>query len=303
VKDRLQAVAIRLLFWLVRCIPVRIAGALGAGVGRAIYHLIAKHRLITLRNLARIYPEKGRAWRRHTARESFAELGRSLFEFTHVFLRSRQFLMSRVKVEGEAAFQQAMAQGKGAIIVAAHHSNWELGGLMLSLLGYASSVIYRPMKQASLEGYLLACRQRFGTVMCSRWQGIRWLKKDLQAGRAIAIMIDQHMSQGEQVPFLGHLANSTMLPAAIARRYGVPVFGVALDRVRHSFCFRLRFWQVDLPPLDADKKLDQYRITEQIHDSFAPVIHARPESWLWLHRRWYILEQDAKIAEVVNGTP
>ncbi|MDQ6963888.1 MAG: lauroyl acyltransferase [Mariprofundales bacterium] len=302
-KGALQAAAIRLLFWLLRALPVRMAGAFGAAVGRVAYYVTYRYRRITLTNLARIYPEKGRAWRRYVARESFAELGRNMFELPHVFLRSRRFLLSRVKVEGEAAFQQAMGDGRGVILVAAHHSNWELGGLMLSMLGYGSSVIYRPMKQAPVEEYLLACRQRFGTKMRSRWQGVRWLKSDLQAGRAIAIMIDQHMSQGEQVPFLGHLANSTMLPAAMARRHDLPVFGVALDRVRHSFSFRLRFWAIELPAKVEDKRLDQYRITERIHDSFAPVIHARPELWLWLHRRWYILEQDVKIAEVVHGTP
>jgi len=303
VIETLQAGAVRLLFLLIRWLPVRIAGGIGAGVGRAAYHLIRKHRHITLGNLARIYPEKGRAWRQHTARESFAELGRSLFEFPHVFLRSRRFLMSRVKVEGEAAFHQAIAKGKGVIIIAAHHSNWELGALMFSMLGYDSSIIYRPMKQTPIENQLLHYRQRFGTIMRSRWEGIRWLKKDLQAGRAIGIMIDQHMSQGEQVPFLGHLANSTMLPAAIARRHGTPVFGAALHRVRHSFCFRLQFWPIDLPPSETDKKLDQYRITEHIHDSYAPIIHARPELWMWLHRRWYILEHDATLAEAVHGTP
>jgi len=311
-KDRLQAIGIRLLFWAIRLLPVQVAGGLGAGLGRLTFHLLRRHRHITLGNLARIYPGRGRCWRTRTARESFAELGRSLFEFPHVFLRSRRFLMSRVRVEGEAAFRSAMAQGNGAVLVAAHHSNWELGGLMLSVLGYPSSVIYRPMKQNALESYLLTCRQRFGSVMRSRWQGIRWLKQDLTNGHAIAIMIDQHMSQGVQVPFLGHLANSTTLPAAIARRHQLPIFGVALERVRHSFSFTLRFWPIPLPeqaPEQAPKQpanrklLDQYRITEAIHDSFAPVIHARPELWMWLHRRWFILEHDPKLAEAIHGTP
>ncbi len=302
-KEGFQAAGVRLLFWLIRLLPVRLAGALGAGIGRTAFILACRHRRIALGNLARIYPQRGRAWRQHTARESFAELGRSLFEFPHVFLRSRRFLMSRVQVEGEAAFQQAMAQGNGVVLVAAHHCNWELGALMFSMLGYSSSIIYRPMKQQPLERYLLACRQRFGAVMRSRWEGIRWLKHDLQAGHAIAIMIDQHMSQGEAIPFLGHLANSTTLPAAITRRHGTPLFGVAIERVQRSFCFRLRFWPITLPPEIEDRKLDQRRVTEVIHDSYAPVIHARPELWMWLHRRWFILEHDEALAEAVHGAP
>ncbi|MDX8408590.1 MAG: lysophospholipid acyltransferase family protein [Mariprofundales bacterium] len=301
--DRLQALAIRALFWLIRLLPVRIAGGLGAGIGRATFFVLRRHRHITLGNLARIYPKQGRRWRHRTARESFAELGRSVFEFPHVFLRSRRFLMSRVQVEGEAAFRQAIEAGNGVVLTAAHHCNWELGGLMLSVLGYPASVIYRPMKQQPIERFLCACRQRFGSIMRSRWQGMRGLREDLKAGRVIAIMIDQHMSQGTPIPFLGHLANSTTLPAAIARRHNIPLFGVAIERVRHSFCFRLRLWPIALPEAATDRKLDQYRITEAVHDSFAPVIHARPELWMWLHRRWFILEHDPKLAEAVHGVP
>ncbi|MDQ6950062.1 MAG: lauroyl acyltransferase [Mariprofundales bacterium] len=302
-KDRIQAIAIQTLFWTIRLLPVRIAGGLGAAIGRMAFHLMQRHRRITVGNLARIYPDRGRAWRSQTARESFAELGRSTFEFPHVFLRSRRFLMSRVKVEGEAPFRQAMDAGNGVVLVASHYCNWELGGLMVSLLGYPSSVIYRPLKQLPLESFLLSCRQRFGSLMRSRWNGVRWLKRDLSDGRAIAIMIDQHMSQGVPVPFLGHLANSTTLPAAIARRHQVPIFGVSIHRVRRSFCFQLRFWPIALPKQAPDRKLDQYQITEAIHDSFASEIHARPESWLWLHRRWFILEHNQILADAVHGAP
>jgi len=42
---------------------------------------------------------------------------------------------------------------------------------------------------------------------------------------------------------------------------------------------------------------------QTIGDAFAPTIHARPELWLWLHRRWYVLEQNDEVAKVVHGTP
>ncbi|RMH52795.1 MAG: lauroyl acyltransferase [Zetaproteobacteria bacterium] len=295
--------AVRVLFLGIRLLPVRVAGALGAGIGRAAYLLLRRHRRIALGNLARIYPGRGRRWRAWTARESFAELGRSMFELPHVFLRSRRFLLSRVRVEGEAVFRRAMERGDGVVLIAAHHCNWELGALMFSMLGYGSSIIYRPMEQEPLEYFLRACRQRFGAVMRPRTAGMRWLREDLRAGRSIAVMIDQHMSQGEQVPFLGHLANSTTLPAAVVRKYGVPLFGVAIEREGRGFSFRLRFWPIPLPEREQDRKLDLYRATEAIHDSYAPVIHRRPELWMWLHRRWYILEHDPALAEAVHAAP
>lgn len=294
---------IKVAFWLVRLLPVRMAGAMGAGVGRTAYYMFRRHRTIAMTNLTRIYPHETRQWRAKKSRASFAELGRTCFEFPHVFLRSKAFLLSRVDVQGEELLRDAMNQEKGVFIAAAHHSNWELGGLMLSVLGYNSHVIYRPLKNNILEAFLKKCRERFGARMESRLQGLRWLPKTLKNGGAIAVMIDQHMSQGTPVPFLGHLANTTTMPSAFVLRQQTPVIGVALERKGKGFHFTLRFWRIDMPELGSDKQANTVHVMQTICDSFAPVIHARPELWLWLHRRWLILEQDKEIAKVVFGTP
>ncbi|MDX8397383.1 MAG: lauroyl acyltransferase [Mariprofundaceae bacterium] len=294
---------VKTLFWLIRLLPVRIAGALGASLGRIMFYIVKRHRNIAINNLTRVYPQKSRHWRVTTARKSFAELGRTTFEFPHVFLRSKAFLLSHVKVEGESILRDAMAKQQGVIIAAAHHSNWELGALMFSLLGYDSHIIYRPMNNAYLETYLKQCRERFGTQMQSRNAGLRWLPKALKQGRAIGVMIDQHMSQGTAIPFLGHMASTTTMPAAFILRQKTPTIGVALERHGHNFNFTLRFWEINTPTPQGDKKADTFHTMQAICDSFAPVIHAHPELWLWLHRRWLLLEQNPEMMKVIHGAP
>jgi len=299
----LLASFVKLVFWLVRLLPVRVAGGIGAGFGRIAYYIVRRHRNIAVTNLTRVYPHKTRQWRHATARASFAELGRTCFEFPHVFLRSKAFLLSRVEVQGEELLRDAISEGKGFFVAAAHHSNWELGGLMLSMLGCHTRIIYRPLKNNMLETYLKQCRERFGAHIESRLQGLRWLPKALRKGDCIAVMIDQHMSQGVPIAFLGHLGNTTTMPAAFVLRQQTPVIGVALERKGKGFHFTLRFWRIDMPDLGEDKQANMVHVMQTIGDSFAPVIHARPELWLWLHRRWLILEQDEEISKVVFGTP
>ncbi|MDX8406057.1 MAG: lysophospholipid acyltransferase family protein [Mariprofundus sp.] len=277
---------VKLLFFLLRCIPVRLAGALGAGLGRAFYYLGKRHRTIALKNLLRVYPQQDQAWRTRIARESCAELGRTSMELPHVFMRSHAFLRSRIEVEGEAAFRDAMQQGKGVILTACHHSNWELGGLSVSMLGYHSSVIYRPLKHPAADTVLKQCRERFGASFQSRHQGLRWLPRALKQGHCIAVMIDQHLSNGTPVPFLGHAGNTTTLPAVFAGKYNTPVFGVMLHRIGHQFRFKLSFFPITMP-----EDSNQVHAMQTICESFAPAIHARPELWLWIHRRWLYLDE------------
>jgi len=298
-----SAFCVKILFGLINLLPIRVAGAIGAGFGYLAYPFMRRHRRIANSNLARVYPHKSRQWRNQTARASFAQLGRTTFELPCVFLRSKAFLLSRIKVEGEGILRDAIAQQQGVFIAAAHHSNWELGGLALSMLDYPSTVIYRPMNNAYLENFLKNCRQRFGACMQSRNAGLRWLPKALKQGNAIAVMIDQHMSQGTAIPFLGQMASTTTMPAAFILRQQTPTVGVALERHGNQFEFTLRFWKIEPPILGDKKQANTFHIMQNICDSFAPLIHARPELWLWIHRRWLLLEQENDIAQVVHGTP
>jgi len=300
--DNLTAIGIRLLFWSIRLLPVRLSGAIGAGIGRIAFIFFSRHRNIALKNLNRIYPDREKSWHKTIARESFAELGRTMLELPHVFLRSREFLLSRVEVEGEDLFREAMEKKRGAFVNGCHHSNWELMGLMTSLLGYDSSVIYRPVKNPELNDYLKACRERFGAVMQSRFEGLRWLPKTLNRGGSVTLAVDQHMSQGVVVPFLGHASNTTALPASFVIRNQTPIFGVALERLGSSFRFRLKFWPITPPALTGDKAVDTLNIMQTTAESFEDLIHARPELWLWIHRRWLILDEQEMADEVAHGT-
>jgi len=300
---KMQLWLLQSAFFIAQIFPVRWLGGLGAGVGRMLFYVLKRTRLITIANLTRVYPEKNRTWRMNMARASFAEAGRTAFEWPHVFLRNKAFLLSRIEVEGEDELKQALGEGKGVFIVAAHHSNWELLALAFSMLGYPSTTIYHPMRNEVLNDYMMTCRTRFGGKLQSRHDGLRWLPRALKDNQLIGVMIDQHMSTGIQVPFFGHLANTTTLPASYIQRKPTPVVAIVLDRIGSSFRFKLRMWQVAMPALGDDKAVNTYHMMQTMGDAFAPTIHARPELWLWLHRRWYILEQEEKIAKVVYGTP
>jgi len=292
------------IFLILNLIPVRLAGGIGAGLGRLAFYLDKRHRSISVRNVTRIYPQQSRIWRTGIARESFAELGRTMFEAPHVFLRSKAFLRSRVQIEGEEYLRTALGNGKGALIAACHHSNWELGALMLSILGYDSDLFYRPVRQPSFDRFIKACRNRFGAHLHARQESLRWVPKALKKQACIGIMIDQHIGDGIPVPFLGHLANTLTLPATLVHKYNTPVIGVALRRVGRGFHFHMQLWPIDPPAGDMDTQMFIYRLTQRICKSFEPVINQRPEMWLWSHQRWKLLEEHNKdISEVVYGTP
>jgi len=286
-----MAFLVHFFFFLLRLLPVRLVGALGAGVGRMLYMIDARHRNITLRNLDRIYPDKDDGWKIRVAHESFAEMCRTMFELPHVFLRSQDFLFSRIEFDGLEQLEQARERGHGIIFVAAHHCNWELGALLIS----PSNSLYRTVRQKPLEEFLKSSRERFGNRLHDRNKNMRWLPKALRAGESVSMLVDQHLSTATPVPFMGHTALTTTLPAAYARKYRTPVFSGTLHRIGHGFRFRFELREIIFPEKKTNKEEDLFLCTSLISDKLAEAISLRPELWLWLHRRWLYLDEKEQV--------
>lgn len=286
-------------------IPLPILSALGWVIGMLYYHLDKRHRDITLRNLARIFPEITQQERIKLAKAAFIQNGKTVLEIPKVFTASQEELRSVVSVEGEDVLQAALAEQKGVFLLAAHFSNWEMMGVLPSMLGYATSTIYRPLNQASLDAFTLQSRTRFGTQMHSRKQGLRWLLAALKANHCIIVAIDQHMGAGNGilVPFLGHIASTSNLPAPFVQKNQTPMVGMALIRQDNDFKFILRFWRIESPVLSGDKARDEVAVMSSACQTFDAVIKNNPEQWLWMHRRWRAVEIDQNMRDVVHGAP
>jgi len=298
-----QIALLRSLFRMLAWLPPRWTGAVGAGIGRLVFYLHRRRRIIAVRNVTRVHPDRDRRWRRRIARESFAELGRTVMGLPHVFLRPRDFLLSCVNVENETLLREALTDGRGVLVAACHHSNWELGALMLSMLGCEADCLYRPLRHPVADTALKQWRERFGARLHARQKPVKWLPRALKRGGCVPFMIDQHIADGVPAPFLGHLANTLTLPAAIIRKYHPAVLGVALLRHGRAFRFTLRFWRITPPAHAPTSDADTFHLLAAINRSFEAVIGQRPELWLWSHQRWKLLEEHPDIAEAVHGTP
>jgi KDO2-lipid IV(A) lauroyltransferase len=231
-------------------------------------------------------------------------MGRTLMEIPYVFMASRENLLAHVTIEGKEVLQDALAQQKGVFLLASHFSNWELMGLMPGMLGYQTSMIYRALNQKPLDTYTLAVRSRFGTKLYPRNTGVRWLLKALKENHCIVTAVDQHMGAGNgiRVPFLGHIASTSHLPAPFAQK-GVPMVGMALVRQDGDFKFTLKFWDIPCPTLTDNKAQNEILIMTVACKSFDDVIKMNPEQWLWMHRRWRAVETDEALTQVVHGAP
>ncbi len=251
------------------------------------YRLDSRHRRITLRNLEFAYgPELTPETRERLAREVFRQLILFGFEVLELLLAPLAHIRRKVIIVGQENLAAALAQGRGAIAIAAHAGNWEYTVMGYGLQYGPEVVVGRELDHPLARRLARYLRERAGNRMISKQRGLKEILRHLKQNHTVGIVIDQNTAteEGLLVDFFGHPARTTPVAALLARR-GVPVLPTPSRRLPDG-----RHLMVIFPPIPMEKTgdapADIKRHLELQSRAIEAWVRAEPSQWLWLHRRW-----------------
>ncbi len=286
IRHLIEAAVFGLLLGVTRVLPRRAVRALGRFLGSVAGRLNRRHQAIALENLRGALPELTPEETLAIARRCWRHFGEILLD-TLTFWRLGPGSKGReVHYRGLEHVRDAYAAGKGAVQFTGHFGHWELIGLMQGHLGMPMSVVARPLDNPFLERMLASVRGSSGNTVVYKRNAVRAMMKAIRKGTGAGILIDQDArSAGIFVPFFGRMASTTPTLALLAVRTGAPVLPM------HSEPGPGGSWIITYEPpiqvdLEADRDREILRITAHCTAMLERWIRARPELWLWMHRRW-----------------
>jgi KDO2-lipid IV(A) lauroyltransferase len=285
-RHRAEYAVVLALRAVVSVLPEGFARGLGAVIGFAFYTLDRRHRRIAINQLRAAFPTRSADECRRIARAAFAHFGRLLVFVLRLSTIQPDALRARIEVEGENHFRNALAQGRGVLIITGHFGYWEVHGLAHALVFPRIRVLARPLDNPYLHRFLERTRQRTGNGVIYRQGALRRVLRALQANDAVAMLIDQHIQPANavMVDFFNRPAATTAAAATLAIRTGaplVPVFALPLPDGRVRLVYE---HPVPLPPPDSPDPVRE--ITQRLTDVLEMYVRRHPELWLWMHRRW-----------------
>jgi Kdo2-lipid IVA lauroyltransferase/acyltransferase len=195
-------------------------------------------------------------------------------------------IRKRVVVEGREHLDEALAGGKGVMMITGHIGNWEILFHLPRILGVQFCVMADMRKDAKLESIVNTLRSRSGATILPPTGKALMLVKELKKGNTIGMVVD---NRGEKKDaffcmFLGMPALTNPAPAFIAVKgeaIVLPVFVVKLDGVYH-----IRFHKaVDATAFGHGKKAIQ-ALSDYMQFWVSSVVKKYPEQWFWLYSRW-----------------
>ncbi len=265
-------------------LPIAAARTFARQLGRLLWFLGGRSYRVTCRNIELAYPELDGPEQSNLAKKSFLSTAELTGEMGWVWLRSWSKVHKRImEVSGSELVTDALADGRGVVVLAPHLGNWEVLGLHLGTLGQVVS-LYEPVKLELLSSLIVRARQRSGAVLVpTNKRGIASLVKSVRAGHIAGILPDQVPTQsasGENVEFMGNLCFTGTLSSNIIRRTGaLAVFGFAQ---RISGGFQIRY-------LPASEKIYSEDISESLvalNTGVEKCISYCPEQYQWEYKRF-----------------
>ena len=286
---RLEALAAQTALRVMRTLgPVR-ASNLGGAICRAVGPLLPVSRVAEA-NLRLAMPELDRRARRRIVRGVWDNLGRTIGEFPHIAaLRKDTPSGPGWEMVGEDILQAQAARGGPAIFVSGHIGNWEVLPPAVAHYGMRFSSMYRAAGNPLVDAMVRDLRnEAMGTAIPLFAKGARGARSALAhvaRGGYLGLLVDQKMNDGVEARFFGLPAMTAPALAAIALRYRAAVIPGHVERIGPAR-FRLICEAPMELPETGDRHRDQALLTQAVNDVLERWIRERPESWLWLHRRW-----------------
>jgi heptosyltransferase-2 len=287
--------------WLLARSPEVLLRGLSAGLGWIVFTGSGKRRRVMLRNLAGVFPDRSAAWQRHIAREScnrMIETGLLAIASPHLSV-SRLRTMARFDAGAEAYVREVAARPRPIVLGAAHLAYWEALTWMPVITDLPMpelSTIYRPLRNPSLNRWVVKTRGRFGAKLLSRKSGIHTALHILQRNGLVNVLFDQNAGgHGTLTTFFGRRISMTELPALLVSRTGADLRFVGVRR--------LAFWRMEIFGREAPHDGTTAGIMTALNLAFEQVLRTDEgvcASWLWAHDRWKINELPVELKKITE---
>lgn len=290
----MEAFRAKLIVFILKMLAsLGLKGAQGLGriIGRILWMGDSELTRVTKQNIEFCYPDLSEEERRDLTRRSLSETGKLFAEFGVMWEWPTEKTLGLIRsVQGKEHLDAIFEKGKGAIVLAPHHGNWELVGLYLSTLR-PMAALYKPPKIKALEEYMSAVRGRHGSELVpTNKRGVIRLFSILSNQGMVGILPDQVPggTGGIAAPFMGKQANTIKLVSRLIDRTQCEVVSLCAIRRENADGFDMIFTPADPEIYSQDMEVS----VAALNRSVEACIESHPEQYQWEYKRFKGLESE-----------
>jgi KDO2-lipid IV(A) lauroyltransferase len=272
---------------LVRTLPRTAALSLGGWIGQLARQFQKRRAGIARENLQQALPELSPEELSAAIGGMFRHMGICFVDMLRLDKYHGQRDLERYfSINGIENLHEALALGRGCLIITGHIGFWEAGTFVLPQTGFTFEVVAKPMHNPLVDAFFARMRQASGTALINSHNGARHILKSLKNNHVVGLLLDQHIKGPGSVaaPFFGRPAHTTTIITQMATRYRIPII-TAYSYRRSDNNYEIRYDQMFF--LEGDLSAANILAnTTLLNQKLEQAIRHDISQWFWLHRRW-----------------
>lgn len=267
-------------------LPLKIVYAIAVFLADLHYFLAFRDRKFVKANLRVIFPDMGERQLSRTSRMVFRNFAKYLTDFFRFDKLDRAYIAKNIKLENLGAFDRALSEGKGVIVLTMHLGNWELGGVVLAQMGYPFWAVALSHKDKKVDDFFVAQRANKGVNVIAMGKAVRSCIAELKKNHMVALVGDRDFTdKGIAIELFGRPMHFPEGPAALSLITGSRIVpGFMIRNPDDSFTLRIEN-PVEFEP-SGDKAKDLADLIKVYRNIFEDYIRKYPEQWYVFRRFW-----------------
>jgi len=257
-------------------------------LGKTLHRFDHRHRERARQSIAMAFPEKSSTEIDQITKASFEHVAKLAVELMHTPRTiSPNNWTDSLGVREIGPSIELLNARQPAIMISGHVGNWEVLGLILACLGYQLHAIARPLDNPLVNDWLLGIRENRGMEIITKWDATQRMQEVLDNGESLGFVADQNAGdKGLFVPFFNRLASCYKSIGLLALHRRIPIVCGCAHRLDDDMRFEVLAADVIRPEEWEGHPDPLFYITARYSHSLEKMIRAKPEQYLWAHRRW-----------------
>ena len=274
---------------LLRLLPAPVFAAAGAALGRLLFGLRFRRRIVSENLRLALGRELPATELEALCRRFYGNIGLTFLEIGRNFAFKGSEMREQLELApaDRARIETALARGRGVVLVSAHIANWELLAMGMASHGIPAAIVVKKMSSAVSQAMVERQRKKTGLEIIYSGGTIEKMKRSLAEGKVIGFMMDQNTTgqRGIRCNYFGAPAASIRALGAMVRDTGAAVIPICAfrqpgGRHRVHLLAELEYLR------DPDALREEWLNAQQYQSALEAMVRIHPEQWLWIHRRW-----------------
>lgn len=284
----------RLASWLAGHTPRPIRLAVAGPITLLIYYGWVSKRHVTIANMAQVLGTTTTDPRaRRLARDSWRNYGRYVSDFFYLPNATSQEILDRMVEDATAPgsfarVDEALAPGKGAIVVSFHFGAYDMAGVILATHAPVDFIV-ESFDDPRMDRLVMEQRAQFGLGILRIEKTPRQILRSLQENRVVAVALDRPVPAKEGIP-ITFFGKTCYVPGGIAQIALKTGSALVPGYCRYDDTYSTNYYIAALPPIfpesTGDRQRDTITMMQKLFTALEEVIRKYPEQWYMFRQFW-----------------